>query len=163
MSDGSEPVADHEILYRRIPATSGFYDPHVDPNPSPLAFRPTQLDTTGLSLSRAKYKTLEQAGQGREGKPYFVAVLRAGELRRLGMEIVPRPLDDDPGHFAFPFRGAGLGGTVVASPCQGNLSHGLFFIQWKDIWMVKAYRFRSRPLGCPSCRKKISEKDRSFA
>jgi hypothetical protein len=27
-----------------------------------------------------------------------VAVLRAGELRRLGMEIVPRPLDDDPGH-----------------------------------------------------------------
>jgi len=56
MSDGSEPVADHEILYRRIPATSGFYDPRVDPNPSPLAFRPTQLDTTGLSLSRAKYK-----------------------------------------------------------------------------------------------------------
>ncbi len=67
MLDGSEPVADHKIRYRRIPATSGFYDPHVDPNPSPLAFRPTQLDTTGLSLSRAKYKTLEQAGQGREG------------------------------------------------------------------------------------------------
>ena len=98
MSDGSEPVADHEILYRRIPATSGFYDPHGDPNPSPLAFRPTHLDTTGLSLSRAKYQTLEQAGQGREDKQYFVAVLRAGELRRLGMEIVPRPLDDDPGH-----------------------------------------------------------------
>ena len=98
MADGSEPVADHEILYRRIPATSGFYDPHVDPNPSPLAFRPTLLDSTGLSLSRAKYKTLEQAGQGREGKQYFVAVLRAGELRRLGMNIVPRPLKDDPGH-----------------------------------------------------------------
>lgn len=98
MSDGSEPIADHEILYRRIPAASGFYDPHVDPNPSPLAFRPTQLDTAGLSLSRAKYKTLEQAGQGREGKQYYVAILRAGELRRLGMEIVPRPLDDDPGH-----------------------------------------------------------------
>lgn len=98
MSDGSEPIADDEILYRRIPASSGFYDPDVDSSPSPLAFRPTQLDTTGLSLSRAKYKTLEQAGQGREGKQYYVAVLRAGELRRLGMEIVPRPLDDDLGH-----------------------------------------------------------------
>ena len=53
MSDGWEPVADHEILYRRIPANSGFYDPRVDPKPSPLAFRPTQLDTTGLSLARA--------------------------------------------------------------------------------------------------------------
>jgi hypothetical protein len=71
MSDGSEPVADHEILYRRIPATSGFYNPHIDPNPSPLAFRPTQLDTTGLSLSRAKYKTLEQAGQGNAGAVAF--------------------------------------------------------------------------------------------
>jgi len=89
MPEGSEPVADHEILYRRIPATGGFYDPHVDPNPSPLAFRPTQLDTTGLSLSRAKYKTLEQAGQGREGKQYFVAVLRAGDLRRLAWRSFP--------------------------------------------------------------------------
>ena len=98
MSDGSEVIADHEILYRRIPTASGFHDPQVDPNPSPLAFRPTKEDTTGLSLSRAKYKSLEQAGRGREGKTYYVAVLRAGELRRLGMDIVPRPLEDDPGH-----------------------------------------------------------------
>ncbi|HPM81470.1 MAG TPA: hypothetical protein PLF81_12265 [Candidatus Anammoximicrobium sp.] len=98
MSDGSEVIADHEILYRRIPAASGFFDPQVDPNPSPLAFRPTRHDTTGLSLSRAKYKSLEEAGCGREGKQYYVAVLRAGELRRLGMDIVPRPLEDDPGH-----------------------------------------------------------------
>ncbi len=60
MFDGSEAIADHELLYRRIPAASGFFDPQVDPNPSPLAFRPTQQDTTGLSLSRAKYKSLEE-------------------------------------------------------------------------------------------------------
>ena len=59
MPDGSEPIADHEIPYRRIPAASGFYDPLVDPNPSPMAFRPTTQDTTGLSLSRAKYKSVE--------------------------------------------------------------------------------------------------------
>lgn len=98
MLDGSEPIADHELLYRRIPAATGFYDPQVDPNPSPLAFRPTQQDTTGLSLTRAKYKSLEQAARGREGKQYYVAVLRAGELRRLGMDVVPRPVADDPGH-----------------------------------------------------------------
>ena len=98
MSDGSEPIADHEILYRRIPAASGFFDPSVDPRPSPLAFRPTKNDTTGLSLSRAKYTALETAGRGREGKQYYVAVLRTGELRRLGMDVVPRPLEGDPGH-----------------------------------------------------------------
>ena len=81
MSDGSEPIADHEVLYQRISAASGFYDPVVDPRPSPLAFRPTTHDTTELSLSRAKYVTMEQAGRGREGKHYYVAVLRAGELR----------------------------------------------------------------------------------
>lgn len=98
MSDGSEPIADHEILYRRIPAASGFYDPLVDPNPSPLAFRPTKQDTTGVSLARAKYTDLEQAGRGREGKQYYVALLRAGELRRLGIDVAARPLEDDPGH-----------------------------------------------------------------
>lgn len=98
MSEGLEPIADHEILYRRIPAASGFYDPLVDSNPSPLAFRPTSQDTSGLSLSRAKYKSLEQAGCGREGKQYYVAVLRAGELRRLGINVVPSPMPGDPGH-----------------------------------------------------------------
>ena len=98
MSDGTEPVADHELLYRRIPAAIGFYDPQVDPNPSPLAFRPTKSDMTGLSLSRAKYKSIENVGQGRKGKHYFVAVLRAGDLRRLGMDVRPMPLKEDPGH-----------------------------------------------------------------
>ena len=98
MADGTEPVADHELLYRGIPAASGFYDAEVDPSPSPLAFRPTRSDTSGLSLSRAKYKSIAEAGRGREGKQYFVAVLRAGDLRRLGIEVVPRPVEDDPGH-----------------------------------------------------------------
>ncbi len=98
MSDGWEPVADDEILYRRIPAASGFYDPLVDPHVSPLAFRPTTSDSTGLSLSRAKYQTLQAAGRGREGRRYYVAVLRARDLRRAGMEIVPSPLENDPGH-----------------------------------------------------------------
>ncbi len=102
MSDGSELIADHEIFYRRIPAASGFYDPLVDPRPSPLAFRPTKNDTTGLSLSRAKYTALETAGSGRDGKQYYVAVLRAGELRRLGMDVVPGRLRVIPGTVKSP-------------------------------------------------------------
>ena len=98
MSDGSEPIEDDEILYRRIPASAGFYDPSLGTYVSPLAFRPAAVDTTGLSLSRAKYKTIQQAARGRKGKSYYVAVLCAGELRRAGMEVVPRPLFDDPGH-----------------------------------------------------------------
>ncbi len=55
MSDGTEPIDDMEILYRRIPVSQGYYDPKVDSKPSPLAFKPTKSDTTGLSLYRAKY------------------------------------------------------------------------------------------------------------
>lgn len=98
MADGSEPIADHEILFRRIPASAGFFDPNTDACPSPIAFRPTSRDTSGLSLYRSKYKPIEEAAHGREGKHYFVAVLRAGDLRRLGIEISPRPLEGDPGH-----------------------------------------------------------------
>ena len=77
MSDGSEPIADHEILYRRIPAASGFYDPLVDPNPSPLAFRPTKQDTTGVSRAREIHGS--GTGWAREGGQ---AVLRRPTPRR---------------------------------------------------------------------------------
>jgi hypothetical protein len=49
-------------------------------------------------VSRAKYKTVDQAAIGRAGKAYFVAILQAGDLRAAGMEVTPRPLPDDPGH-----------------------------------------------------------------
>jgi hypothetical protein len=96
--DGTDAIADHELLYRRIPVSQGYYDPAVDPNPSPLAFKPTRDDTLGLSLYRAKYKTMEAAAQGRPGKSYYVAVLRAGDLRAVGIDVVPKPLEGDPGH-----------------------------------------------------------------
>ncbi len=98
MDQGSEAVEDHETLFRRIPVACGFYDPLLDAKPSPIAFRPTQQDRTGLSIYREKYKSIEQVGCGRAGKKYFVAVLNAGDLRQLGMDVVPRPLENDPGH-----------------------------------------------------------------
>ena len=98
MNDGSESIEDHETLFRRIPVTGGFYDPSLDAKPSPMAFRPTKHDTTGLSIYREKYKSIEQVAHGRAGKKYYIAVLKAGDLRQLGMEVIPRPLDNDHGH-----------------------------------------------------------------
>jgi len=95
---GAEPIADDELLFRRIPASLNLYDPQCLPPLLPDAFRPNANDTTGLSVYRSKYKSVEETAHGREGKTYYVAVLRAGDLRKVGIEVVPRPREADPGH-----------------------------------------------------------------
>ena len=100
--DGTEPIGDDEILYRRIPKSQGWYDPDKDPSISPQAFKPNKNDETGISISREKYKSIEEAAKGRPGKAYFVAVLRAGDLRNRDIEVVASPEEDDPGHAEIP-------------------------------------------------------------
>jgi len=95
---GGEPVLDDEFLYRRIPVSTNWYEAKRIPPLEPEAFRPNRNDDTGISVSRAKYKTIDQAAIGRAGKQYFVAVFRAGDIRAAGMEIAARPLLDDPSH-----------------------------------------------------------------
>ena len=99
--DGTEPIGDDEILYRRIPASPDWYDPGKDPSISPQAFKPNKNDETGISIYRSKYKSAEEAAKGR-GKTYFVAVLRAGDLRKRGIEVLASPEEDDPGHAHIP-------------------------------------------------------------
>ncbi len=94
-ADGNEPIADDEILYRRI--FYDYYQPGSDRPVSWVAFRPTEHDGDGLSVWRAKYVTLAKAGAGRPGKSYFVAVLHAEDLRRLGCDLMPTP-DSGRGH-----------------------------------------------------------------
>jgi hypothetical protein len=101
-SPGAEPISDDELLYRRVPASLNLYDPISKPHLLPDAFRPNANDVTGLSVYRAKYKSVEQAAQGRAGKEYYVAVLRAGDLRSKGIEVSPRPLEGEPGHAEIP-------------------------------------------------------------
>ncbi|MBI4716806.1 MAG: hypothetical protein HY763_03300 [Planctomycetes bacterium] len=100
MSDGTEPIADDELLYRRVP--EAWFDRKTDARPSPLAFKPREGDVTGISVSRGKYKTPEQAAVNQSGKSYYVAVLRAGDLRTCGMDVVARPQEGDPGHAEIP-------------------------------------------------------------
>ena len=93
--DGNEEVANEELLYRRIPKT--YYGVE---GVSTDAFRPRDNDTTGLSFSRDKYKSAKEAAKSveRPENKYYVAKYRAGDLRKAGMTISPRPLPDDPGH-----------------------------------------------------------------
>lgn len=102
MSDGTEPIADDEILYRRIPVDPEYYNREIDANPTPLAFRPTKGDTTGLSVYRAKYKSIEEAAENTRGKRYYVAVMRAADLRDHGIKILAKPIPNDPGHAEIP-------------------------------------------------------------
>ena len=101
MADGSEPIAEDELLYRRIPASTGWYSPDTELKPEAFAPHKTE-DTSGLSIARAKYKSAEEAARGRPGKSYYVAVFRASELQAKGIVIEPRPLDNDPGHAELP-------------------------------------------------------------
>ena len=99
MSDGSEPVSGDEILYRRIPADTGWYDPDQGDKASPHAFRANRRDTDGISFHRGKYATAEEVcAKGREGKRYYVAELVASELFASNLRVDPDPLGHDPGH-----------------------------------------------------------------
>jgi hypothetical protein len=97
--NGTEPVADDELLYRRIPVSMGWYS---DSGLSPEAFDPRTDETTGISVYRGKHKPIEEAARGPGKKGYYVAVLRAGDLRKLGIDVVPQPGPDDPGHAELP-------------------------------------------------------------
>jgi hypothetical protein len=98
-----DPIADDEILFRRIPASTGWYDSARAPPLEPEAFRPNQQDVSGISLTRQKYRSAaEEAARGRPGKSCYIAWLRAGELRAAGIEVVPSPSPDDPGHAEIP-------------------------------------------------------------
>ena len=97
MANGHEPIDDDELLYRRVPMS--WYSVVTGLHSS--AFGPNRVhDSTGISLSRAKYKTAEQAAvsPSRPDKSYYVAVLRAGDVRQAGMNIVPRPTAGNPSH-----------------------------------------------------------------
>ena len=100
--DGTEPLSDDEYIYRKIPVKPGWHNPSISASPSPQAFNPRKEDTTGLSVDRAKYRTIRESAQGPSTQGYYVAVLRVGDLRANGIEVVPRPEGQNPGHAEIP-------------------------------------------------------------
>jgi len=100
MGGGTEPVEDDELLYRRV--RREHFDPDKSHEPSPMAFHPLPYDTTGISVFRARYTGPAQVVQNDRGKRYYVAVLRAGDLRAHGIEVVAAPEGHPPGHAELP-------------------------------------------------------------
>lgn len=101
-SDGTEPIDDDELLYRRVPVSMGWYS---ESGLSPEAFDPRPDEHTGISIYRAKYKSLDEVAKGRGKKGYFVAIFRAGDLRQQGIEVAPcpnTPEGHDPAHAELP-------------------------------------------------------------
>ena len=94
-----EPIADDEILYRRVPVSKGWIDEH---GVWPDAFEPRADDDTGLSVYRARFVSLEDAAKGLSKRGYYVLAMRAGDLRAVGIDVVPMPHDDLPGHAEIP-------------------------------------------------------------
>ncbi len=90
MGEEIDPIDIAEILYRRIPASQGWYDEATKVLNS-AAFHPNRNDETGISIVRGKYKTPEQAAMGRSGKTYYLAVLKANELAERQINAVSRP------------------------------------------------------------------------
>ena len=100
-TNGTEPLGDDELIYRRVLVSHDLFNPDTG-HLSPEAFRPRKYDLTGTSVDRAKYRSVEEAAQGRNPKGYYVAVFRVGDLRREGLDVVPRPDPDNPGHAEIP-------------------------------------------------------------
>ncbi len=70
----NDPIADDELLYRRVPVSKGWHD---DAGLSPEAFDPRPNEESGISVYRANFITIEKAAQGKSKQGYWVAVLRA--------------------------------------------------------------------------------------
>jgi hypothetical protein len=97
-ADPTDPIADEEYLYRRVPVKTGWVrDGVVDP----YAFRPNVNDVTGLSLERASFGSPEEAARGRSSSGYYITRVKAKHIRDLGLVIVSKPTER-PGHVELP-------------------------------------------------------------
>lgn len=107
-TNSGDRIEDNEYLYRRIPVSQGWYRPELSHLPDGDAFRPQRYDDTGISLERARsdhdpsFFTVEQTAQGRSKGGYYVAVLRMGDLREQGIEVVARTTPESAGHVELP-------------------------------------------------------------
>ena len=115
-------IGDSEWLLRRIPEDRGPTD--TESQPSPLAFRPHERDTGGLSLYRERVVSAVQlAGWGATGKRYFVGRLQAGAIRGLGMSVrIVHDARGRPGHVVIPELNANTRKGAVEESWQARLA-----------------------------------------
>jgi len=92
------PVADDEWLFRHVPGGIQFQNPPETPITSQnFRLRPGER---GTSVSRSALTTPEAvlARLGDPAKGSRIAACQVADLRALGFDAVPDPVDDDPAH-----------------------------------------------------------------
>src|SRR5438552_1538028 len=97
MSD-PKPIGDDEIILRHIPGGEPW---QVAGTPLTTANFRLRRGHTGISVSRAGLTTAAQLLQrlgGDVARGSKLAYARVGDVRALGLAVVPAPLPDDPGH-----------------------------------------------------------------
>jgi hypothetical protein len=99
VADGDE-IADDEYLLRHIPGGSLWQAPGPRITSANFQLRHDRNET-GVSVTRlaitSPARLLELVGGSME-KGSRVATVRAGDVRALGLQVVRRPLANDPGH-----------------------------------------------------------------
>lgn len=95
-----QDVADDEYLLRHIPGGTLWQAPGPRITSANFQLRHDRNET-GVSVTRQNITTpaalLEQVGGSLE-KGSRVARVRAGDIRALGLKVVPKPLANDAGH-----------------------------------------------------------------
>jgi hypothetical protein len=105
MSDQSQPVEESEFILRRIHRQH--YQEGADIPVLASGFRPTQQDTTGISVFRERFlaqtvDALASLAPEKQGN-YFLARLAVEDLRKLDLTVVPDPdYAGPPGHAVIP-------------------------------------------------------------
>lgn len=108
------PIADDEIILRHIPGGTTFQAPGPRVTNRNFVLRHDRQET-GVSVARAAISPptdfLIRHGDPQTGSR--VAATTAGDIRELGLEIVPDPLNDDPGHSEIRSAAASLDDLAV--------------------------------------------------
>jgi hypothetical protein len=95
--DEHEAVDENEFVYRRIHRT--YYNANLAISVQREAFRPTQSDTTGISVFRTRFAqpadTLAHVDPAKV-HDYYVARLAVRDLLKLGLTVVPDPIPGGP-------------------------------------------------------------------
>src|SRR5207248_3324791 len=95
-----DEIADDEFLLRHIPGGTLWQAPGPRITSANFQLRHDRNET-GVSVTRlsitSPQRLLELVG-GSLQKGSQVAIVRSSDVRALGLRVVPKPLDDDPGH-----------------------------------------------------------------
>lgn len=97
--DGGDRIADDEIVYRRVLARSDYCIPDSDRPIQWIAYKPSERDSSGISVWRAKYVQPDQAIRtAKSGRSYYLIALKVRDLRQLGAKVVASPEEGGFGH-----------------------------------------------------------------